>query len=171
MCSARRLPHLSWSLPVPSRLSLSLSLSVSKQDFRVSTISLTHISSLFPLLPFPICIPTEGFFAPQLFLSLSLSLSLFSALNVPNSRENGRAIETAQQKKVIIKLAPKMTLGGRTDPFLPSAVPLFGPFSLRRRCRQTALNFRGGRAVIKYNSSSLPPPASAPPAERGRKEC
>ena len=54
-------------------------------------------------------------------------------------------------------MAPKMTLAGRTDPLLPSA-PLFGPFSLRRRCRRTALNFCGGRAVIKYNSSSLPPP-------------
>ena len=170
MCSARRLPHLSWSLPVPSRLSLSLSLSLSQcqnkiSEFRPSRSLTFPPSSLFSHFPFA--------FRLRAFLLLncfSLSLSLFSALNVPNSRENGRAIETAQQKKVIIKLAPKMTLAGRTDPLLPSA-PLFGPFSLRRRCRQTALNFRGGRAVIKYNSSSLPPPASAPPAERGRKEC
>ena len=112
-----RLPHLSWSLP--DSLSLPLPLSVSKQDFREFRPS---PSLPFPLcaalLPFPICIPSP---AERAFLllncfslsgpSVALSLAHF-ALNVPNSRENGRAIETAQQKKVIIKLAPKMTLAG-----------------------------------------------------------
>ena len=117
--------------------------------------------------------------------SVALSLAHF-ALNVPNSRENGRAIETAQQKKVIIKLALKMTLTGvgRQAGPLHALPPFLVLFSLRRRA---ALNFRGGNraAVIKYNSSSpslptdppVPPPSSrpvapsSPPAERGRKEC
>ena len=119
--------------------SVPLPLSVSKQDFREfrPSPSLTLSHFLPPLSPLRCSSPIShlhsephrereerAFFAPQLFLPLWLA---HFALNVPNSRENGRAIETAQQKKVIIKLAPKMTLTGvgRQDPFAPS---LFGPF-------------------------------------------
>ena len=158
MCSARRLPHLSWSLPD------SLSLSVSKQDFRVSSISLTHSHFLPRLLssslllshfPFAFRADGEGFFAPQLFLPLSLSL--LSALNVPNSRENGRAIETAQQKKVIIKLAPKMTLAGagvgRTPCLPPNSLPpslLFWSFFASSSAWKGGFEFPRRRHQIQF---------------------
>ena len=143
-----RLPHLSWSLP--DSLSLPLPLSVSKQDFREfrpsPSLTLSHFlppllsSLLFSHFPFAFRAPPRERERAFLLLNcfslslarppLSLSLAHF-ALNVPNSRENGRAIETAQQKKVIIKLAPKMTLTGvgRQDGRTPSRTPsLFGPF-------------------------------------------
>ena len=170
-----------------TRLSLSPSLSVKTrfQSFVHLARSLTHISSfdsslLFSSpLPFPICIPSRrrGLFCSPI---VSPSLSLLSALNVPNSRENGRAIETAQQKKVIIKLAHKMTLAGAgVGPLasrLPPSLLFWVLFSFVAAVEgRAALNFRGGAAAPSSNTirrrvaaaSAVPPP----PAERGRKEC
>ena len=165
--------------------SASLSLSQCQNKISESFDHLPHSHFLSVLLfshfPFAFRARPRGLFCSSI-VSPSLarrSLAHF-ALNVPNSRENGRAIETAQQKKVIIKLAPKMTLAGvgRQAVRTPSLPPFLVLFSLRRRA---ALNFRGGNraAVIKYNSSSPPSPteppsrpvAWSPPTERGRKEC